>query len=122
MILRLFAILFGVGFIFSGVAGFFPVLMPNGLLLGLFQVDAVSNIGHIISGVIAIMAATSYKYARLYFQIFGIIYGLVTFIGFITNGDFGFMKTQFNVADNILHLVISVAALYLGFATKTRVP
>jgi hypothetical protein len=118
MMLRIFAILFGIGFISAGVAGFFPLATPEGYLFGLFQVDFMHNLVHIVSGVIAIMAATSYRYSRLYFQIFGIIYGLVTIAGFIWQGDLGFMMMHMNMADNFLHLGITIVALYLGFFTK----
>lgn len=116
--LRIIAIIFGIAFIFAGVAGFFPSFMVDGLLLGVFEVDAMHNIVHIVSGVIAIMAATSYYYSRLYFQVFGIIYGLVTLLGFILSGNLGFLMMHFNTADNLLHLVIAIIALFLGFYTK----
>jgi len=113
--IRLIAVLFGVGFIFAGVAGFFPSFMPNGLLFGLFEVDSMHNIVHIASGVIAIMAATSHKYSRLYFQIFGIVYAIVAILGFVLNGDLSFMMMHVNMADNFLHLGIAIVALYMGF-------
>ena len=115
MLLRIIAILFGIGFIFVGSAGFFPEFMQNGLLLGLFQVDTMHNIFHIVSGVLAIMAATSYRSTKLYFQIFGVIYALMTIVGFFWKGDMGFMVMPLNMADNILHLIIALIALYLGF-------
>src|SRR3990167_8469380 len=115
---RIFAILFGIGFIFAGVAGFLPMFMPDGLLLGYFEVDAMHNLVHLISGIIAILAATNYRYAKLYFQVFGIIYGIVTIAGFVLGGDFNFMMMHMNMADNILHLGITIVALYLEFATK----
>lgn len=118
--LRILAVIFGIGFIFAGVAGFLPSFMPNGLLLGYFEVDTMHNLVHIVSGVIAIMAATSGKYARLYFQLFGIIYAIVTIVGFVRNGDLSFIMMHVNMADNFLHLVISIVALYLGFFFKKR--
>lgn len=118
--LRTFAILFGIAFIFAGVAGFLPSFMPNGLLLGYFQVDTMHNVFHIASGVIAIMCATSLKMSRLFFQIFGVIYALIAILGFIWNGDFSFMMMHMNMADNILHIVIAVVALWLGFFMGRR--
>lgn len=118
--LRIIAILFGIGFIFVGVAGFLPMFMPNGLLLGLFEVDAMHNLLHIVSGVIAIMAATSYKYSRYYFQVFGIIYAIIAIVSIVTNGDMSWLTTHFNLADNLLYIVIAVIALYLGFSAKKR--
>ena len=118
--LRILAIIFGIAFIFAGVAGFLPSFMPNGLLLGYFKVDTMHNLVHLISGVLAIMAATSYKYSKLYFQLFGIIYAIVTIIGFARNGNLNFVMIHLNMADNVLHLVISIVALYLGFFLKKR--
>lgn len=113
--IRIIAVLFGIGFIFAGVAGFFPSFMPNGLLFGLFEVDLMHNIVHIVSGVIAIMAATSHRYSRLYFQVFGIIYAIVAILGFFLKGDLSFMMMHVNMADNFLHVGIAIVALYIGF-------
>jgi hypothetical protein len=115
--LRIIAVLFGIGFIFAGVAGFLPSFMPNGLLLGLFEIDMMHNIVHIVSGVVAIMAATSYHYSRLYFRVFGVLYAIVTVAGF-WKGQVYIM--HMNMADNFLHLVITLIALYLGFFFKKR--
>ena len=116
--LRIMAILFGITFIFAGVAGFLPSFTTDGLLFGYFAVDSMHNIAHIVSGVIAIMAATSPKYTRWYFQIFGIIYAVVAIVGFWRGGDLYIMTVNF--ADNILHTVIGVVALYLGFFVKNQ--
>lgn len=116
--LRIMAIIFGIAFIFGGVAGFLPTFMHDGLLFGFFEVNFMHNVFHIASGVIAIMCATSYKYSRLYFQIFGVVYGIIAIVGFIRNGDFSFMMMHMNMADNILHTVIAIVALYLGFSAK----
>src|SRR6266540_3572984 len=88
MFLRLIAVFAGIIFICTGVAGFLPSFMQGNFLFGLFEVDTMHNMVHIVSGVIAIMAATSYRYTRLYFQVFGVIYGLVAVLGFILKGDF----------------------------------
>lgn len=120
--LRIFAILFGIGFIFAGVAGFIPAFTPNGFLFGLFEVNAMHNFVHLASGVIAIMCATTHYASRLYFQIFGVIYGIVTILGFVMKGDLSFIMMHMNMADNFLHLGISVVALYLGFWFGRRSP
>ena len=116
--LRILAVLFGIAFIFGGVAGFVPDFSPNGLLFGFFEVHPLHNVVHIVTGVIAIMAATKFKYTKLFFQIFGIIYTIVAIIGFVRSGDLYVMHV--NTADNILHLVIGVVSLYLGFAFKQK--
>jgi hypothetical protein len=111
--LRIFAIVFGVAFIFAGVAGFIPSFLTDGQLFGFFEVNSMHNIVHIVSGVIAIMAATSFKYTKYYFRIIGIVYILVAVLGFCRGGDLYVMHV--NMADNFLHTVIGFLSLYLGF-------
>mgnify|MGYP003394790607 CR=1 FL=1 len=110
---------FGIVFLVVGVLGFVPgVTTPDGHLLGVLEVDMLHNIIHILSGVLAIGAAWAASgYARLYFQVFGIVYALVTITGFFTGGSiFGLFMV--NMADNLLHLVIAAVALYAGFLLK----
>jgi hypothetical protein len=116
--LRLLAILFGIAFIFAGVAGFLPAFTLNGFLFSLFAVDTMTNIIHIVSGVLAIMASTNFKYTKLYFLIFGIIYIIFAIAGFWHHGEL--LMMHLNLADNILHLCIGVVALYLGLTAIRR--
>ena len=107
---------FGIVFLLIGILGFIPgVTQEGGLLLGIFSVDTMHNVVHLLSGVIAVWTAlSSAKAAQMYFRIFGIVYAIVTVIGFIQGDSFlGMMAT--NTADNILHLVIAVVALWLGY-------
>ena len=108
---------FGYVFVAVGVLGFVPgVTTADGQLLGIFQVDTTQNIVHLLSGVLALVAASGAgTNARLYFQVFGAVYALVTVLGFLSGSVLG-MAT--NGADNVLHLVIAAAALYVGFGKK----
>ena len=116
--LRMIAILFGIVFIFSGVAGFLPTFTTNDFLFGIFEVNSMHNIVHLVTGVLAIMAATSYRFTRIYFTAFGIIYLIVAIVGFLRRGDLFIM--HLNMADNILYVVIAVLSLFLGLYKKTR--
>lgn len=117
------AIVFGVVFLAVGILGFIPALAPehsNGMryLLGLFMVGGVHNVIHLLSGIAALAgAAKSEKYAKLYFQVFGSVYGLVTIIGFIQKTTvLGIFDV--NTADNFLHLALAVVILGIGFGLK----
>lgn len=117
------AMVFGVVFVLIGVLGFVPALTPDGNLLGIFHVDAVHNLIHLASGAAALAAASSVRLSRLYFQVFGVVYALVTLGGFIPPLQFGEeMKvlglTHATTANNLLHLAIAGAALYMGFVHK----
>ena len=110
--------LFGVVFLAIGIAGFMPNFAHNGLLFGHFEVNGMHNAVHLISGAIALFAATKASYARLYFQVFGVLYAIVAVLGFVYAGNI--LMMHFNLADNYLHLVIAVVALYLGFLCKRQ--
>src|SRR5579871_3717185 len=116
--LRLIAILFGILFIFGGIAGFLPQFIWNDLLFGYLKVNSLHNIIHMIAGVLAIMAATRYSYVKFYFKIFGILYTVIAIVGFWRGGDLYIM--QVNLADNILHLIVGVIFLYLGFSAAKK--
>jgi hypothetical protein len=103
----------GVVLLLVGIAGFFV----DGTLL-VFQVDTVHNLVHILSGVIGIAAAMSGdKYSRLFLIVFGIVYAVVTVIGFVMGGNI-LGLFQVNDADNYLHAAIAVVSLGVGFGSK----
>lgn len=119
MSLRNVAIAFGVVFVLVGIAGYIPAVTPDGRLFGLFAVDSAHNLIHLVSGVAALAAAGISELAsRRYFQIFAVIYGLVTLLGlFVGEGELlGFVAH--NVHDIWLHLLITVAAAYFGFSRQ----
>lgn len=116
MLLRILAIIFGIAFIFVGVAGFIPVFVTDHLLFYWFEISVVHNIVHLVIGVLAIMSATSPYYARLFFKVLGIVYILSAIIGF-WHGQIVFVHV--NTADSVACLVIGVAAIILGFFVAT---
>jgi hypothetical protein len=120
--LRLIAFLFGLAFIFAGIAGFIPSLTSDGYLLSIFSVDPLHNIIHIVSGVIALIAASSMVYSRWFFIIFGFIYAAIAMMGFTQNEAMNsmMMGMHMNMADNFLHLFIAIFALFLGFTFKAK--
>ena len=112
------ALWIGIVILVVGIVGFIPALVPDGLVLGIFQVDPFHNIVHVLTGALAIFAAkSSDKAAKMYFQVFGVVYALVTVLGFTTGtGLLGLIPV--NGADNFLHLAIAAVYLYFGFGTK----
>ena len=114
--IRAMAFIFGVILVAVGVMGFIPSLVTDGLLFGYFQVDQVHNLIHLMTGALALLASASTPYSQLFFQIFGIFYGIVTIFGFVFAGNLLFI--QVNMADNFLHLGIAIVALFFGFAYK----
>lgn len=110
------SILFGAVFVLVGVLGFVPgITNDQGLLLGIFKVGPLQNLIHIIGGVAAFVAAKSEDYSRLYFKIFGVVYAIVAIAG-IVQGDTVLGLFAVNAAENILHVVLALAFLVIGFA------
>lgn len=119
---RTFALVVGIIFLAVGVLGFIPgVTTGDGLLLGIFAVDAVHNVIHLLVGALGV-AAYYWDRARLYCQGLGIVYLLVGILGFIPALLFGDNMLlglfHVNLADNLLHLVVGALAAYLGFAPQ----
>lgn len=117
MTLTKISVVFGVVFILIGILGFIPGITVNGLLLGIFSVNAMHNIVHLVTGVLALLVAKNVNYAKVFFIVFGIIYLIVALMGFFTTGGV-VMGMTMNMADNLLHLVVALVALYLGFFYK----
>lgn len=102
--------LLGIVLVILGIVGFF-----NDPIFGLFDVDSIHNVIHLASGIIAIVAAVSGEsYARLFLIVFGIIYGLLAIVGFVSIGAVLGLMT-INEADNYLHAAISLVSLAVGF-------
>lgn len=122
--LRKASMVFGIVFVAIGVLGFVPAFTPDGNLLGIFHVDGIHNLIHLASGVAALAAASSAAYARLYFQVFGVVYAVVALGGFLPFLQFGEDHPKLlglihvNLADNLLHTAIAAAALYFGFVHR----
>lgn len=108
---------FGIVFVVIGLLGFVPALAPGGNLLGIFTVDPLHNIIHLLSGILALGAVLTGNYARLYFQVFGVVYAIVAVVGFM-QGDTVLGLIVTNTADHVLHLVIAAVALWAGFGMK----
>lgn len=105
--------LLGIVLLLVGLLGF-----VNDPVLGLFEVDTVHNWVHILSGVVGLIAVSSgQSYARLYLIVFGIVYALVTVLGFVKGGDILGLFTV-NQADNYLHAAIALVCLAVGFGGK----
>lgn len=119
---RTFALVVGVVFILVGLLGFVPALVPGGAVLGIFAVNVLHSIVHLLIGVLGVAAAYT-GFSRLYNRVIGIVYLLLAILGFIpalyfSNALLGLIPI--NLADNLLHLIVGLAAIYVGFAVADR--
>ena len=101
----------GIVFIILGLIGFFS----GGELFGIFHVDAVHNLVHLVSGILALYFASRGEAAsRSFALVLGIVYGLVTILGFLTSGDKILGIMAIDTADNYLHLVLAIVLIAAG--------
>ncbi|HEX4206487.1 MAG TPA: DUF4383 domain-containing protein [Ktedonobacteraceae bacterium] len=121
---RIFALVYGIVFLLIGILGFVPALVPGGALLGVFMVNGVHSIIHIVIGILGI-ASYFTGTSRLYNRVIGIVYLLIGILGFIpalAPGNMLLGVVMINLADNILHLVAGIVPIIVGFGIKSDDP
>jgi hypothetical protein len=122
---QVYALVIGLTLVVDGVAGFFySASFSTGdgterdAVLGILDVNGWHNIVHIASGAIGLLVAGSYRGARMYTLGLGVVYLLVTLLGFIAgDGDEILNLIPVNTEDNFLHLLIGIAGIGAGLAT-----
>jgi hypothetical protein len=117
----------GVVFILVSLLGFTPVGMPfmqmNGsspMLLGLFPVNALHNIVHMLFGVWGIVAGRSASRAVVYALGSGAAYLVLGVMGMFTDTLLGIVPI--GGYDVVLHLVLAVVLAGFGFWAMWFVP
>jgi Domain of unknown function (DUF4383) len=135
---RTFALIFGIIFLIVGAGGFIPGLNmmdhsghPNdaevtlrsffGYELGLFPVNLLHNIVHLLFGVWGLLAYKSLSAAKNYARSVAIIYAVLMVMGLIPglNTMFGLVPLYGN--DVWLHALLAGVAAYFGFVHRDRV-
>ena len=132
MRLRYFALVYGIIFLIVGICGFIPGLvtqvpvqtgvegsMTHGYLFGLFPVNWLLNLVHILFGIWGLAAYGSISASRAFGQTTAIVYAILTVMGFIP-----VLQTAFGLAplfgnDIWLHAVLAVIAAYFGWFART---
>lgn len=115
--------IFGWGFIAVGIGGFLvtgasmethPELAPK--LLGLFPLNVLHNVVHLVLGVFGIVAAKQFTAAKYYCRITGVVYLLLAAIGAMSPDLFGLVPIGGN--DVWLHVVFALPLILVGFFTR----
>ena len=117
--------IFGWGFVLVGVLGFFatgasmeddPLLAPR--LLGLFPLNVLHNVVHLLLGVWGLASVGSFAASKSYAIGAGVIYLLLAGLAVITPDMFGMVPIGGN--DIWLHLLFGIPLLAIGLAAKRR--
>ena len=126
---RPFAAVLGVAFLLAAIAGFFPSPIPadapplrieqqHGLALGLFPVNIMHNVVHLLFGVLGLAAARNIGSALGYAKLVAVAYALLVVLGLLpaTHTTFGFIPIYGN--DVWLHGAIALVAGIVGFGGR----
>jgi len=114
---------FGVVFTIVAVLGFITpggmsmAMDPStGMLLGLFPVNLLHNVVHLLFGIWGFVASRSWSGSKSFFTTAGIIYAVLTCVGFLSPTGFGLVPLGGN--DIWLHAILAIAMLGIGFTAK----
>jgi len=124
---RLVATIFGavyllvglLGFAFTGGVGF--VATKGGLILGIFEVNPLHNIAHLLIGAALLIAGlTRLSAAKAVNTTVGAVYLLLGIVGFFLVGT-GANILALNTPDHFLHLVSAIVLLGVGLGADKAV-
>jgi hypothetical protein len=118
------ALIFGVVFILVAILGFVThggtgmdaSMETAPKLLGLFPVNLLHNVVHLLFGLWGIAASRTAPAARTYCRLGGIIYLVLAVLGFVAPTTFGLIPIGGN--DIWLHAVLGLALAGVGFTDR----
>ncbi len=134
MTIRYFALIYGLVFLVVGIAGFVPGLLSpldagdpgvtidgsTGRLFGLFPVNSLHNIVHIVFGVWGLASYRGWSASVTYARAVAVIYAILFVMGLIPGLHTLFGLVPLYGHDVWLHLLLSVVAAYFGFVAPGR--
>lgn len=123
-----FAQVFGAIYLVVGILGFIPPLLIGvvpgaigpfaGLLIGLFAVNWLHSLAHLLIGVGGLATFRNPETARTYALVLGIAYALLFVVGLIWGIRFLGGLLPLNGLDHILHLLTAILAFGAYFASR----
>ena len=87
--------------------------------LGMFPVNLLHNVVHLLFGIWGLAASRSWGGSKSFFTIAGGIYAVLTIVGFLSPSGFGLVPL--GGADLGLHAVLAIAMLGIGLSAKPAV-
>ena len=126
--LQLATLAVGAVFLLVGILGFIPGITTNygdmtfvghdseAKLLGLFQVNVLHKIVHLLFGVAGLALARAWESSRLFLIGGGAVYLVLWLYGVVVDLSSAANFVSLNTADNWLHLLLGVGMVGLGLA------
>lgn len=125
---RLVATVFGAVYLLVGLLGFAVtggvgfIATEGGLLLGIFEVNPLHNIAHLlIGGALLVAGLANARAAKGVNTTVGAVYLLLGIVGFFLTGTAANILAL-NVPDHFLHLASAVVLLGVGLGTERSIP
>jgi Domain of unknown function (DUF4383) len=116
-VVKSLGVFMGSAFLFGGLLGFVPGVVKDGMYFGIFMVNTPHNILHIVSGAIFLIASMiGASAARLWFEIFGLVYAGMAAWGFQVGDGIICGMISNNRYDSWGHAALALAMLLIGFA------
>ena len=119
---QLLALIFGAVYLLVGIIGFFVTGFDNfagnsqhEMLVGLFMINPLHNIAHILVGVVGLVLARTLAGARTYGWLLAVLYAVLFVYGLIAVGkSWDFLNI--NAGDNVLHIATALVGLVIALA------
>jgi hypothetical protein len=129
---RTFAMVWGILFLVIFASGVVPgMLQPPapgdphiqmdsmyGRALGLFPVNLLHNVVHLIFGVSGLIASRSWDAAKTYARITAVVYAMFVVMGLVPGLDTTFGLVPLFGHDVWLHVILAAGAAYFGFVHR----
>jgi len=117
--LQTVALVFGALYLAAGILGFLPFLggsatMTNRALFGLFNINLLHNLVHVVIGIAGLAAAASLANSRTFCQLVGVVLLALGVLGGVVPHPLGLL--DIGGLDIALHLVSGAVLAYFGFA------
>ena len=121
--------IFGIVYTLVGLMGFVPGLVQSppvdaprlavstayGYMFGLFPLNLLHDLVHIVVGVIGIGVAGRFAAALMYCRVVAVVFAILTVMGLIPGLDTTLGLIPIFGADVALHAVTTVASAYFGW-------
>lgn len=105
----------GIFYVAIGILGFVPGITSDGLLLGIFAVNALHNIAHLALGAVLIWGSMSAAYMTTVNKAMAVVFGVLVIASFVAPIV---EQLPLNPPDTVLHLASTAITAYLGFVAR----
>lgn len=122
---KMVAMIGGAVLVLVGLLGF-----VNDPVLGIFEVNLLHNLVHLLSGAVLLAVAfmNNGANARITLLVLGVVYAIVAILGFVARGtleplltDSGQVTDANWMADNVLHILLAVVFIAVPLVVKEDV-